>query len=212
MLVGADGSITDESSVARSLTNTSVDVGAAVIAESTGSLLFNHVNDALSTADAADITVGSGDMTIELWYQGNGSAPSNGVEYVWFGKFATNNREWVINYLSNNIQIFASSNGSSWTNSIVLAMSDTEKHTFFNGAPRHLAYVKNGSEWALYVNGMKRSTTLTIATAFNGNAVMTVGSAAVAPIGKCDEFRATFGTARYTGGMVTLDGRKFPRS
>jgi hypothetical protein len=84
--------------------------------------------------------------------------------------------------------------------------------TFFNGAPRHIALVKSGSSWWIFVNGEKLPATITVGTVFDGTAPLQIILSGVAPVGTIDDFRMTVGTARYTANMVTLDPRKFPRS
>jgi hypothetical protein len=211
LLVGSDGSIVDESSVGRALTITSVTVGDPVV-EGSGGAVFNAVTDAVTAADAADITVGSGDLTAEVWYGGNGTTPAS--EYIFFGKYAVGQAEWLVNEFNGNLQIFASADGSGLSSTVGRLLSSDDRPVFHNGAPRHIAIVKSGSVWYLYLDGERMGNTLNVATAFNGTAPLSMGLGAISlsALGTLDEFRATFGTARYTAAMVTLSGRKFPRS
>lgn len=207
VLIGADGSIVDEA-VGRTLINSGVTVGDPVI-QGTGSLLFDNVSDSLTTADASDLAIGSSDLTLEQWYAGPGASPGNGVEYLFFIKAGSNEREYACNFFNGALNIFASSDGSNWTTTVAINLNSTDQAVFFNGAPRHLAFVKNGSTWSFYLNGEQMAGTISVGTVFDGNAAMSISATL---LGNVDDFRMTLGTARYTDAMVTLVAQKFPRS
>jgi hypothetical protein len=215
LLIGADGSLADESAAARTITNNGTTIGAAVISLSTGSVLFDSAADYLTVPDAASISVGSGDMTIETWFAGPGVEP--GGEAVLFCKWnsAANQREWLIERTgAGGINLFASSNGTGAATVAVLTSGDGIGATFWNGAPRHIALVKNSNVLAVYIDGERMANTITAAALFDGSGPLTIGYAfsSVSATGSFDEFRAEFGTARYTADMVTLNAQKFPRS
>lgn len=211
VLVGADGSIVDESTVARTVTNSGATVGTPLFG--TGSILLDNVNDSVYVADATDLTVGSGDLTVELWWSGDAAVPGGGVERVFFGKNTGGaQREYILNYFNGGFNIFASSDGSSWTNNLAYNLASVDQPVFFNGAPRHLALVKSGSTWSMYINGEKAAGTVSVSSVFNGTGNLSLSLTGVAPLGRIDEFRHTVGTARYTAAMVSLTGHKFPRS
>ncbi len=214
MLVGADGSIVDESRVARSLTVNSVSVGDPIIKDSTGSMVYDNLADYVSAADAGDLNIGSSDATIELWYTGPGFGV--GEEYVFFSKgrhTPTVAREWLVNMYVNQLQLFISTDGTNWANTNAINLDSSTNPVFFNGAPRHLALVKSGTTWALYIDGERGNNTLTGNPA-DTDATVVIGynATAVSFKGRADEFRFTIGTARYTANMVALDPRKFSRS
>jgi hypothetical protein len=212
MLVGADGSVVDESGVHRTLTNSGATLGVPVIA-SAGGAVFASASNYIATVNAPDVQVGPNDMTVETWYAGTGTTP--GGEQVIFSKSdGATNLEWLLDYFSSNFQSYVSADGSNWNHTIAFSLTGPELDTFYNNAPRHLALVKFGSTWTLYINGEAGINTVTVPTAFAGTAPLALGytAAAVSGIGTYDDFRATFGLARYTANMVTLDPRKFPRS
>lgn len=215
VLIGGDGSIVDESTVGRAVTLTSVTVGTAVVASSTGSMLLDATSDRATVADAADISVGAGSMTVEAWYAGGGTEP--GGEAILFCKWdhTNNNKEWLIERGgAGGLDLYVSANGSAASSTTVLATGSEVGQVLWNGAPRHVAIVKNGSTWAAYIDGERMANTITAAAAFDGTAPISVGypPSAVSAVGQYDEFRVTIGTARYTAAMVFPQMRKFPRS
>lgn len=214
MLVGADGSIVDNSPIARTLTVTSVTVGSPVCGESTGGAVYNAASDRITTVDAANITIGSQDATAEVWYSGPGASAG---ERVFFCKDdGSPNREWLVEDTGGSgFKLFISTNGTAWSSVNIIDWTGTDLTCFFNGAPRHIAFVKAGSVCAGYVNGERSVLTITAATIFaTGTAPLVIGYSAnnVSAPGSYDEFRFTVGTARYTLPMVTLTSRMFPRS
>ncbi len=172
-------------------------------------MLFDSANDALSAADAADLVIGAGDFTAECWYAGTGAAPAG--ELVFFIKTGSGQKEFAANWFGGAFNIFASSDGNNWTTNVVFSTPAAFQAVFWNGATRHLALVKSGSTWALYINGEKMQSTISLGTVFNGTGVLSVALGGVAPVGSMDEWRATYGTARYTTEMASLIARKFSR-
>lgn len=204
-----DGLI-DESDVGRTVTLTSVTEGDPVIAGSTGAAVLDALTDAVGFADAADLSVGADNMCVEQWYAGPGAAPASD-EWVFFSKWDGGQKEWVVDYYQGFFQIFASADGSGQSSAAVMTVDPFDRNVFFNGAPRHIAYVKDGSTWACYLNGERMSTTLSIGTAFDGTAPLRVGLPTVSALGRVDDFRFT-SDPRYTDYMVTLTALPFPRA
>lgn len=212
LLVGGDGSIVDESASPHTLSNTSVTSTTGLVGGSTGSMLINDVNDDLHCADASDLIIGSGDFTIECFYAGPGTPPGTNVEYVFFIKTGSNQREFALNYFNGAFNLFASSDGQNWTTAVAFTPADSDAAVFFNGAVRHIAFVKSGTAWHMYLNGEKFATGITVGTIFDGTGSLSISIAGSALIGTIDEFRATYGVARYTAAMVTITPSKFPRA
>lgn len=217
LLVGADASVVDESASPLTLTPTSVGSGNPVIAGSTHSFVFDAASDKLLAASSPAVQVGSADMTCEVWFSGNGALPAG--EYCFMSKADHTNstREWLWNEFTGTQSIFASTDGANWTSVQTVITMGQDSWTFYNGAPRHMAYVKEGSIWSAYICGERMAGQHNIATAFVGNAPVgmlsyPVTGTDVNVIGSGDEFRFTKGHARYTGYMFTPDPRKFART
>lgn len=216
LLIGADGSIVDESAAARTVTANSVTVGSAVI-ESSGGMLFNSGTDYVSVPTDSSLNVGSADMTVETWFSGNGTVPGGGVEFIYFSKANGDGsqKEWVINEFSGAIQTFASSDGSNWTHTTDLQFTSQDQATWHNGAPRHLALIKSGSTWQGYICGEIGANAFSMSSAAAGTAPVALGNAYAGSSGcsgNFDDFRVTIGLARYSGFMFTPVSQKFGRS
>jgi hypothetical protein len=211
LLIGADGSIVDESNAARALTNGGVTMGDPVNATE-GALFVAFKMDYLTAADAPSLTVGSGDMTAEVWFAGIGVNPGS-IWHIVKWEESTNNREWALSTDGfGNFFINASADGTAVTFAQT-TIGSNETLCYYNGAPRHLAIVKEGSTWALYLMGERQPTTFSLATAFDGTAPVGIGSneAMKGPKGSTDDLRVTIGVARYTADAYTLYSTKFPR-
>jgi hypothetical protein len=212
MLVGGNGSITDESQVGRALTVTGVTpTGPAVVGGSSASMSYTAVANVVSAADAADLEPGSGNYTDDLQWAGVGE-PAGGVENVWiFKSGGATNKECAFNWIGGVITLFASSDGSNWVQASATYDADS-RAVLWNGAPRHLAVCKNGSTHTLYIAG-QQITTVSVGTVFDGTAALQIGcgSFTLSALGNYAEYRRTVGTARYTTGVIGVDGYRFPR-
>lgn len=176
-----------------------------LVADSPDSILF-AAGDTIIVDDDADLDVGNQNMTVECWYAGPGYVPTSECVFA----IKTNPKEWAFNYFNGGFNIFASSSGSVWTVALALAVSLVERPVFFNGAVRHLAMVKNGASWRLYLNGERLPGTFNLTTVNNGTGPVAIGVNG-APIGRIDEWRLSIGVARYTSAMETIVARQFPR-
>lgn len=206
------GSLSDESDVGRTVTVTDAVAGDPLVLGSSGGIALSASTDDVHVTDGPDISVTSGNMTVEMWYAGPGSAPATGVEYLFASKLASGQREWAANYYSGGFNIFASSDGSNWTNAVAYTVAAVDQAVFFNGAPRHIALVKDGSILSLYINGEEMPTTISCGTIYDGTADLSVCRPGSVPVGIIDDYRVTMGVARYSAAMETLVAVKFPRS
>jgi hypothetical protein len=217
VLCGFDGAIVDESSVRNTIVVSGSTVGPPVV-RSTGGLDVGADTDLVTIANYAGVQVGSGNMTVEVWYAGPGLRPTTATgEIIFLSKqnVTSGAREWLVEEFTGLFEIWASADGSSWTAETTAFNIGTDANTFYNGAPRHIAWVKNGSTWTLYINGDAMGGTLNVATAGSSAAPLGIASvtgASVAAVGAADEYRATFGAARYTTAMFSIYALKFPRS
>lgn len=210
LLVGGDGAVVDESTAGRALTASGVTTGSPVNATA-GGLVFDASSDQVSAADAAALQVGSADYAAEVWYAGDGTVPAG--EVLWFGKLDPGQREWTFDYNAGLFQVFESADGSNWTGGIAWNVTaQNGSATFFNGAPRHLARVREGGTVALYLNGERLTGTISVLSTFDGTAPVTIGYNSASALGRYDDFRLTIGAARYSAKKVTVPAAKLPRS
>lgn len=216
LLVGADSSLTDEGPDGRTLTASgAIDWTPGLVAESTGMIQLGDATDAVTTPDTPNLAVGSSDWTFETWYAaqrypGFGAVPGSNVEYGFLFKAGVGvDREYGVNYFNGNFNLFASGDGSSWSVAS-FGLAAVDQAVFFNGAPRHLAIVRQSGTWYLFING-ERVLNLAGSTVYDGSADIKLPPTGIAPIGRLDEVRMS-AVARYTAAMVPILARKFPRT
>lgn len=224
ILAGGESGFIDESPVGRTLT------AAGGVTRSTANAIVGDysfetdgVDGRIEAADAADLTPGSSNFALEFFFRGSGSLPGGSFAAL-AGKYSRtgNQREYALIYATagNNFEIFASSNGTTFTGVTNGFNASADEPIFFNGAPRHFMLRRNGAEIALYIDGEKQPTTINFSTTaiFNGTAKFMVGargngaSYEDATEGTFDEIRLTVGNARQTAAMFTVDPRGYPRS
>lgn len=179
------------------------------------SIYFDGTGDYIGTSPSRDLEFGSGDFTLECWfyplstargglYHGSAGADySLGIDFNSVG--------------SQKIGIWASSNGSSWN----LINADPGGNgigttTVSLNAWSHIAFVRSGTTWMLFVNG-NRDLNLTgisgsvVSRPANGKVVGGWFNLSSLPLhGYISDFRATKGYARYTANF-TPPTNSFPR-
>jgi hypothetical protein len=169
-----------------------------------GSMYFDGTGDYLYSVWKPNLELGSGNFTIEFWIYAVGG---NSL-YCW-------STDWHYamswNYggaSSNRVGIWASSNGSTWNifnadgggNGISTGTISTNTWT-------HVALVRNGSAWALYLNGTSAWTGTSSATIVTRTDTFRIGgpwpnSGPADFNGYIDDFRMTKGIARYTSNFT----------
>jgi hypothetical protein len=116
-------------------------------------MYFNGTTDYLLTPGSQNSEFGSGDFTIELWWYPTATSR----QALYHGSFGT---DWSIGIdyssVSTNqkIGLWASSNGTGWN----LVNSDGGGNgigttTVTQNAWNHIAFVRSGTTWMLFVNG-----------------------------------------------------------
>ena len=173
------------------------------------SMYFDGTDDYLLISPTTNLEFGSANFTIEFWWY----PTSTTRQALYHGSFGT---DWSIGIdyssVSTNqkIGIWASSNGTSWN----LINADGGGNgigttTVTQNAWNHIAYVRNGTTWMLFVNGnrdlnltgisgsiVNRSTSPKVIGAWwNTTAMSEV-------FGYIDDFRVTTGIARYTANFT----------
>jgi hypothetical protein len=174
----------------------------------TGSIELDG-NDFLVARDDDNLEFGSGDFTIEAWINLNALPATNGSAAI-VSKWNTSNLSYLAGVWNDagtvKIAFFYTTNGSS-TSTISAAQ------TFSTGVWYHVAYVRNGSSFRLFVDGTEKTAGATISgTLFNGTAPFNVGRTADGSNflnGYIDDLRITKGVARYTANF-TAPTKAFP--
>ena len=110
------------------------------------SIAFDGSGDYISIPDHTDIQFGTSDFTIDFWFRTNGTGNSYGWELAHKGPVGTDALNW---WLGNN--------GSQASLNIFTDAGTVDMRGGPNLADQlwhHVAAVRNGSSWALYVDGV----------------------------------------------------------
>lgn len=194
---GASGSttITDSSSNAHVVTaNADAKLNTGNKKFGTASLILDGTGDYLSVPDSAQWTF-SGDFTIEMWIRPD--SVSGNMELISHATDANNHwrlrvtsggaLQWVVTSAAVNIVSMVSSN------SLITA----------GGSFRHIAVVRNGNSWAIYLDGVSVATTTDSDAIpnFAGPLLIGCGFGTTNPfVGRIDELRIS-NVARWTAGF-----------
>lgn len=181
---------------------------AAYSAATIGGSGYFDGSDYLLAPASSNLEFGSGDFTIEFWWYTTVSSR----QALYHGSFGT---DWSIGIdcSSQKMGIWASSNGTSWN----LINADGGGNgvgtiTVPINQWNHIAYVRSGTTWMLYVNGV-RDLNLTgisgsiVNRSSDQKAIGAWWSAGVSPgptTGYIQDFRIVKGTALYTGSTYTV--------
>jgi hypothetical protein len=179
---------------------------------------FDGTNDYLLLPSGNSLEFGSSDFTIEFWWYPT-STSRQGVYHGSFGADWSLGIDYSSVSTNQKIGIWASSNGSSWN----LINADAAGNgigtiTVNQNAWNHIAYVRNGTTWMLFINGVRDLNLTGISgTVINRSTYQkSVGcwfndSAFNELSGYLDELRITKGVARYTANF-TPQNSPFPNS
>jgi hypothetical protein len=172
-----------------------------------GGGIFDGTGDYLTIPDSADFAFGSSDYCIEFWINTTNHGASNGT-LVYQGDASGTGSSiatciqiingWIFFYpdYSNTPQHPINSNGA-----------------LNNGAWHHIACVKEGTVYSMYVDGVRVSTTTLTWSGIDSANPLTIGamtSGTYNPYnGYMAELRVSVGTNRYTGSSITYPTRAF---
>ena len=156
----------------------------------TGVGLFDGDSDGLWAADSMDWAITDRDFTMECWFKTDSSVTT--TEYLaYFPYGPTLQNGWNVVYLSvgttsGKLALYAGiSSGSNFTLTSTTSVDDQNWH--------HVAVVRNGSSWEMYVDGvMEASTTSSISIVHHTDGRMTVG---------CSYYNGSY--ASHFGGYIS---------
>lgn len=191
---GADGSttITDESGKTWNVIS-HAQIDTAEKKFGSASLLLDGADDFIYTADHEDFNIGSGDFTIDLWIK---SSASDG--WIWYQGDAIGNAGSISLMLT--IQSGKFVFCPDWIN--YPSVHQITSTTGASGSWQHLAVVRTGNTFKLFVNGVQEGGDLSYSSAINdSNQSVAIGSmnGAYHPLAaSIDEVRFSKGIARWT--------------
>ena len=143
----------------------------------------------ITTAVSSGLALGTNNFTIEFWIYPTSSAAA--------GLF--NASAWSIPYSLTiyNGTFYASSNGSSW-NIASAALSYAPPINTWS----HVAVVRNGTTFTVYVNGVSSATATSALGIYQATNIFTIGDYSLGVTGNISNFRVVNGTAVYTAGFT----------
>lgn len=162
----------------------------------------------------ADFDFGTGDFTIEMWFYSTATNASKSL--VTYGDNGGGRAGWITLYDSSGITFAGSSNGTAFDISNIT----TSGVTFSQNTWYHLAIVRNGTSFKIYIDGTERangtsSSSIFVPSAINGSyyynnvnfgviyyPVNTWGTGPYGFVGYQDEIRISKGIARYTSNFT----------
>lgn len=164
------------------------------------SLLLDGNSDYISTPNNDDFNVGSGDFTIDFLVRFN-NVPGNGQYAALYSHriSGVTNNNMTLWYAGTEKWYFSySTSGSSQIN-----IYDFSTHTPSTNVWYHIAYVRNGNNIDIFIEGQKQETKTISGAFFNSTAAPIIGASnSPAPTyfvdGWIDEFRFSKGIARWT--------------
>ena len=163
--------------------------------------LFGGNGAYLSTPDSADWAFGSSDFTIDYWVRFN-ALPSVGQFMIVVGQYANANNQMFFGFANDGgmykivtVQI----RGGSW-NIVIFKTVSLALNTWY-----HVAHVRSGNNWYIFLNGVQQGTTDSNATAFQDLAAnLEVGRKGDGFYlnGWIDDLRISKGVARWTSNFT----------
>jgi Concanavalin A-like lectin/glucanases superfamily len=218
LLLKADGTngsttFTDSSANSFAISRTGNTVVSTAQSKFGGSsTYFDGNGDYLSVSSSANLEFGSGNYTIEMWINPAGGL-SNGAQKFLFGKRQSLSvYGGVIGFLAFNSSsnayrayYYVTVNGTTW---VISAATD---YIIPANTWTHLAFVRNGNTFTVFVNGNSAASGIASGTIPSNSQPFVIGSTSSANpgvngyAGYIDDLRVTKGIARYTANFTPPD-------
>jgi hypothetical protein len=171
-----------------------------------GSGYFDGTGDYLSAPDSEAWNFGSGNFTVEAWYYPTSSTAQQVIVAQWDGVGGGTGLSWVLmtsNDSARNLRALISSNGSGVVFDLI------SSSPLILNAWNHVAFVRSGTTFQLYINGAAATggSTTSSATLYNATNPMTIGASSAGGqycTGYIADARVVKGTALYTGSTYTV--------
>lgn len=157
----------------------------------------------IRAADHPSFALASSNFTVEAWIYPTNPSGTNTI-CGQRNDAAENQLAFVLYQLSGRTHMVVSSNGTSW------AINQTGSLNVTANTWSHVALVRNGNQWRIYLNGQVAQTSTSSISVFNSTAPLWVGHSFLAAnqdfAGHIAELRITNGIARYTAAFTPARG------
>ena len=197
--------ITDSSSYGHTVTaNGNAQISTTQSKFGGASMYFDGSGDYLSLANSEDWNFASGNFTVEAFIYPLSFANEPMIVGQWSGDLGGTGLNWALMFDSSSngyLRLITSSDGSS-----VLFDLSTSTYSLTLNKWSHIAAVRNGNTFTLYVDGISRATTINSSSLYNATNLLTIGSESSSIVqyfnGYIDDLRVTKGIARYTSNFT----------
>lgn len=173
---------------------------SAAPANDGSSVYFDGTGDYLSIPDTATTEFGSGDFTIEMWYYGNDTDQYATLTAKGAGSFSSGNWSLMMNHsVTGDIALYVAdySTGAPMLITGDVYVSDNQWN--------HIAVVRYGNEWNLYVNGVSKASRTSSITIADTSSTVHIGKDQYYGrdlSGFISDYRIVKGTAVYTSAFT----------
>lgn len=188
LMRGTNGSVLDMTRQNNYITNGSVAVSTTQSKFGGKSMTFNGSTDSITVPANVSLVLGSGDCTIEGWFYPTAQSSTHvGISC----STASSSTGWFFGHANSAWRVV---NGSA----VIVSGG-----TVTLNAWTHVAFVRSGNTYTLYVNGTSVATSTTMYS-FTDVSNLTVGLTPVGTYysGYIDDFRITRGVARYVANFT----------
>ena len=163
------------------------------------SVHFDGSGDFLSIPDTATTEFGSGDFTLEMWYNGADTDQYATLTAKGAGSFSSGNWALMMNHsVTGDIALYVADYS---TGGPMLITGDVGIDNQWN----HIAVVRNGNNWNLYVNGVSRASRTSSITIADTSSAVYIGKDQYYGrdlSGFISDYRIVKGTAIYTSNFT----------
>ena len=161
---------------------------------------FDGSGDQLTIADDASVEFGSGDFTLELWYRGTDTDQYATLTAKGDGSFSSGNWSLMMNHTATgDVAFYAHEYSSS------APMLRTADVGISDNNWNHIAVVRYGNEWDLYINGVSKVSATSSITVNNNTSRVSIGKDHYYGrdlSGFISDYRIVKGTAVYTSNFT----------
>lgn len=170
-----------------------------------GSGYFDGTGDYLTLADSPNIEPLAKDFTVECWFYPVGSNPTNAAQLISksntssYGPFTVG---FEVPGASSYLHALSSTDGTTWGIQCISTVAYTTIRNLWN----HVAYVRNGSSFKLYLNGVQVASATSSASLVDNTNSLMIGYVNFAST----EFPGYISNVRYVVGQALYTSAFFP--